>query len=84
METKQETLKRIEEEADNYGFRVPYNGTNDFYDDSAVKGYFDGAKSERNKVVDEMLRKLDAGYKDYVWYKHLRVEIESLKLDLRE
>jgi ribosomal protein S20 len=38
-------------------------------------------KQERNKAINEMLTKLDRGYKDYVWYKHLRQEIESLKSD---
>lgn len=43
-------------------------------------GYIDGAIEVSNAQLDELIRRLDAGYKDYVWYKHLRVEVESLKI----
>lgn len=49
------TLERIEDEADKYGFRVPYDGTQKLYDDSAVEGYLAGAKYERNKTIDEAI-----------------------------
>lgn len=52
------TIERIYTEADDYGFRVPYDGSKKFYDDSAVKGYIDGAKSERNKVIEEAIQLL--------------------------
>lgn len=54
------TLERIFTEADDYGFQVPYDGTKKFYDDSKVKGYIAGAKSERNKVVDEIIEEVNA------------------------
>lgn len=54
------TLERIFTEADDYGFQVPYDGTKKFYDDSAVKGYIAGAKSERNKTIDEVIEQVNA------------------------
>lgn len=74
------TLERINDEGDKYGFQVPYDGTSEFYDRSAVKAYIAGAKSERNKTIEEVLSTLDPLYKDYIWYKYLRAKIEALKL----
>ena len=56
IEPKQETL---EEAADNYGFQVPYNGTNEFYDISKINSFIAGAKwqqaQDKNKYSEEDL-----------------------------
>lgn len=62
----EETRKRIEEAAieyaDNHGFRIPYDGSNNFYDDIDVKvskeGFLAGAEygyKEAIKVAKEWL-----------------------------
>lgn len=38
-----EVMKQINDEADKYGFVVPYDGSNKFYDDGRVNGYIAGA-----------------------------------------
>lgn len=74
------TDQRIREDA-----KSAWRNTITAYEDSDEtpfwEGYYTGAKSERNKVLEELLQKLDRGYKDYVWYKHLRAEIDSLKVN---
>ena len=35
--------KQIDDKADKYGFQVPFDGTNKFYNDDKVKGFQDGA-----------------------------------------
>ncbi len=57
-------IERIYTQADDYGFRVPYDGTNKFYDDSAVKGYIAGATLERNIAIDEAID-IVTDYQDY-------------------
>lgn len=42
-ELPKEIQDRINDEADKYGFVVPYDGSNKFYNDDKVKGYQDGA-----------------------------------------
>jgi len=49
-EPKQETL---EEAADKYGFRVPYDGSNDFYDKEAIKHFIAGAKWQAERMYSE-------------------------------
>lgn len=39
----EEIKSKIDDQADKYGFQVPYNGTNDFYNEDKVKGFQDGA-----------------------------------------
>lgn len=70
------TLERIYTEADDYGFRVPYDGSKKFYNESAVKGYIDGAKSERNKTIDEAIALIE---KDFT-YKTVVEKLNSLKI----
>lgn len=38
-----EIKKIIDEKADKYAFQIPYNGTNNFYNDDKLKGFIDGA-----------------------------------------
>jgi hypothetical protein len=40
----EETIKKINEAADKYSFVVPYDGTNNFYDEPTFKNFIDGAK----------------------------------------
>lgn len=40
-----ELKTQIDEEAEKYGFRVPYDGSTDYYNEDRVKGYQDGAKA---------------------------------------
>lgn len=51
--------ERIVEEAEKYGFQVPYDGSSEFYDRSAVKAYIAGATSEhdkaRNQAIDDCI-----------------------------
>jgi hypothetical protein len=47
-----ETLTRINADADRYGFVVPYNGSNKFYNDDKVKGYQEGALHEAERAQD--------------------------------
>jgi hypothetical protein len=49
-ELKQETL---EEAADKYGFRVPYDGSNDFYDKEVIKHFIAGAKWQAERMYSE-------------------------------
>lgn len=39
-----ELKDQIDKEAEKYGFRVPYDGSTDYYNEDRVKGYQDGAK----------------------------------------
>lgn len=47
------TDAEIEAESDKYGFRVPYDGSNNFYDKLAIKAFIDGAKWMREKMMGE-------------------------------
>jgi hypothetical protein len=40
----QEVREKINEYADKYAFRVPYDGTNNFYDEEALKHFLAGAE----------------------------------------
>ena len=45
----------LDEAADKYGFRVPYNGTNDFYDHETIKHFKAGAEwqaKQQSVVMD--------------------------------
>jgi hypothetical protein len=48
-----ENKETLEEAADNYGFQVPYNGTNDFYDMTKVKYFIAGAKWQQERMYSE-------------------------------
>ena len=41
----------IDEVADKYGFRVPYDGSDNFYDNKAIKHYMDGLKKMRDEII---------------------------------
>jgi hypothetical protein len=42
-ELPKEIQDKIDDEADKFGFVVPYDGSNNFYKDDKVKGYQSGA-----------------------------------------
>jgi len=42
--------EEIEKWAEKYGFRVPYDGSNNFYDNEAIKHYINGAKMYREQL----------------------------------
>lgn len=45
------TKEEIENAADEYGFRVPYDGSNNFYNDDAVKGFLAGVKFIKKRFI---------------------------------
>ena len=51
-------MKSIKEKANEYtdehGFRVPYDGSNNFYDETDVKASQEGFKEGANYVVEEI------------------------------
>jgi hypothetical protein len=55
----------LEEAADKYGFRVPYDGSNDFYDKEVIKHFIAGAK-----WMQEQMEKL----KDFDTWKEWKNE----------
>ena len=42
----------INKAADDYGFRVPYDGSNNFYDDEAIKHFLAGIRFVEQHVSD--------------------------------
>lgn len=72
----EDVRKKIEDATDNYAFRVPYDGSNNFYDDAALKHFPKGAEfgyslslptiqaqEERIRVLEEALKEIrDRGY----------------------
>jgi hypothetical protein len=50
MTLPQTTLDQINAEAEKYGFVVPYDGSNKFYNDDKVKGYQAGATEWAGKA----------------------------------
>ena len=71
-----ETVKRIEEEAEKYGsFR-----TTDRYKKIKVNSYIAGAKSERNKVLDEAIDHIPKEWNNYATLNDIISTLESLKL----
>lgn len=73
------TKKELETEADNYAeqhaFRVPYDGSNKFYDDvdfkASKEGYLAGAESREKRIAEleaqigEMKELLEKWYNQY-------------------
>ena len=73
------TKKELEKEADNYAeqhaFRVPYDGSNKFYDDvdfkASKEGYLAGAESREKRIaelkaqIEEMKELLEKWYNQY-------------------
>src|SRR5688572_24289755 len=64
-EIPQDVRERIEKEAEKCAFRVPYDGSNNFYDDSAYKGYIAGAESEHLRSA-ERISELEKALRDMV------------------
>lgn len=48
--------KEAEEYADKHGFRVPYDGSNNFYDDVDVKASLEGFKAGAKWMAEQMKR----------------------------
>jgi hypothetical protein len=44
VEVPEEVREKINKYADKYAFRVPYDGTNNFYDEEALKHFLAGAE----------------------------------------
>ena|SRR5690606_37310209 len=69
----QEVREKINEYADKYAFRVPYDGTNNFYDDEDLKHFLAGAEFgyslalPRIKELEEALEKATEVIKQ--WHK---------------
>lgn len=59
-----------EEYADKHGFRVPYDGSNNYYDDVDVKaskeGFLAGAEWQKVQMMDEWLKDRDGCFWDGV------------------
>lgn len=51
------TMQTLDDAADNYGFVVPYNGTNDFYDREAIKHFKAGAEWQAKQQLPEIAQK---------------------------
>lgn len=47
--------KEIDEQIDKYAFRVPYDGSNNFYDEIALKHYKAGIEWLLNKIHDNVV-----------------------------
>jgi hypothetical protein len=54
MTLPQTTINRINAEAEKYGFVVPYDGSNKFYNDDKVKGYKAGATEWAGKAEEQI------------------------------
>lgn len=76
----EETLESAANDyADKHGFRVPYDGTNKFYDDNDVKwskeGFIAGAKWQSKQIptppppTDEEIEKMAEAHADKYSYK---------------
>jgi hypothetical protein len=71
----QEVREKINEYADKYAFRVPYDGTNNFYDEEALKHFLAGAEYGYSLALprikeleeeNERLRKLNEKKDEYI------------------
>lgn len=58
--TDKETLKRIEEDANEYVSKTLGTSSEGVWRPNAVKDFIAGAKSERNKVLDEAIEKIES------------------------
>jgi hypothetical protein len=66
---EKEILAEADKFADEHGFRVPYDGTNNFYDEVDVKASMDGFIAGA-KWADKTVIEIACGYLDSV-FKHL-------------
>lgn len=84
---KEELEKEAEEYADEHAFRVPYDGSNKFYDDvdfkASKEGYIAGAKP-REKRIAELERKLEQTEKDLTDYQFNYPKIKDLEKENTE
>jgi hypothetical protein len=53
--TDQEIKAQIERDTERESFRVPYNGTDNFYDESFALGYEKGATAQDNIATNRTL-----------------------------
>lgn len=83
--TQEETLKRIEEDANEYVSKTLGTSSEGVWRRNAVKDFIAGAKSERNEVLDEVETKLqplvEFGFVDVSWAEIIKI-LSSLKVDL--
>ena len=77
--TKEELKQEAEKYAEKHAFRVPYDGSNKFYDDvdykASVDGYLAGAEP-REKRIEELEETCNK------WFEHLKNREEELLNEL--
>jgi len=57
--TMDDVQKLIDDEADKYGFVVPYDGSNKFYNDDKVNGFLAGAKFGQQITSAPLLKRIE-------------------------
>jgi len=81
--TDKETLERIEEEAEKVATNLGWDEEGTSERNDIIRAFKDGAKSERNKTIDEVAAKLtplvEFGFVDVPWAEVTKI-LESLKL----
>jgi len=70
----EEIIEQINKEAEEYAFRVPYDGSKDFYNEDRLKGYQDGAspyalkwqqaEEKAAKLLNALKKIVDEGEKE--------------------
>ena len=84
--TKEELEKEAEDYADKHAFRVPYDGSNKFYNDvdykASKEGYLAGAEPREKHISDleAQIEKMKCCFN----CKHSRTEYEHCKTDKHE
>ena len=76
-----EIKKKIEDEADKYGFVVPYDGSNNFYKPNAVEGFIAGAEWWHSLMQEEVDNwKVDKEF----WHKKASDQNETIESQAKE
>ena len=75
-----EVLKMIEQEADKYGFQVPFDGTNKFYNDDLVKGFMDGATYAYKTFAEPLVKRIEELESGLKQIDYLKINISEAKL----
>lgn len=73
----EEIVKQIGEDADKFAFQVPYNGTNEFYNQDEYNGYTAGAKVWAEKYWQEK-QSAEALKEKAEKYRQALIEIYSI------
>jgi predicted nuclease with TOPRIM domain len=78
--------KQIADEADEYGFVVPYNNSKSFYIEDKVKGYKAGANAYApwKVMYDEAKRDFERVQKSAIHYANRKDEVEKERDELKE